>query len=165
METVALKCLTIFCPLLLQKSSRRSKNRENVEHLKRRFDLWNDGDINSLLREGKAIQARLTKTKRNEQDIHAVFSRLMLQGKVGAAIRWVTENKSVPLKINEDVIKQLKEKHPECTDATEGTLIYGPVNKVESAIYDSIDGVAIERAAKMMKGGAGPSGLTRILGG
>ena len=40
MEQVALKLLIIICPLLLQKSSKNSKSKENVQHLKCRLGLW-----------------------------------------------------------------------------------------------------------------------------
>ena len=92
LEQIALKLLTIFCPLLLQKTNKNSKNKENIEHLKRRLSLWKQGEIDALVREGAAIQNRLTKTKQKPLHHAQVFTSLMLQGKVGAALRWISDN-------------------------------------------------------------------------
>jgi hypothetical protein len=59
LERVSMKAITLVQTLLLQKPSRRSKTKEHVCHLKRRLDLWSNGDIQQLLDEGRCIQARL----------------------------------------------------------------------------------------------------------
>ena len=67
LEKSALKLLFIFCPLLLQKPNKRSKNKENAEHLKRRLSLWKQGKITTLLSECVAIQKRLTTSKQKQE--------------------------------------------------------------------------------------------------
>ena len=159
LEKVALKLLTIFCPLMLQKANKRSKNKENVEHLKRRLKQWKEGSIDALVREGSAIQSRLTKKKQKPQHHAQVFTRLMLQGKVGAALRWISNNNSGALNITTEVLNQLKSKHPESMEARDNSLLFGPIYKVEPIIYNNIDGRTIEKAARSMNGSAGPSGI------
>ena len=48
--------------LLLQKPSRKSKSRNHLAALERRFKLWNEGNIYELLDESKEIQERLLST-------------------------------------------------------------------------------------------------------
>ena len=54
---------------------------------------------------------------------------------------------------------KLQEKHPKPNPVQEGSLIVGPVNKIEPIIYSNIDSSAIQKAARLTKGGAGPSNI------
>ena len=83
----------------------------------------------------------------------------MLQGKVSAALRWISAPKNAPVDINPDVIDLLQQKHPEDVAADRTTLLFGPINNVEPVIFDNIDSAAIQTAAKITKGAAGPSGM------
>ena len=159
LEQIALKLLTIFYPLLLQKTNKNSKNKENIEHLKRRLSLWKQGEIGALVREGAAIQNRLTKKKQKPLHHAQVFTRLMLQGKVGAALRWISDNNRASVNITTEVFDQLKSKHPQTREIQENSLLFGPIYKVEPVIYNNIDGRTIEKAARSMNGSAGPSGV------
>ena len=82
LETIALKATTIMPILLLQKPHSKSKVKDHIRHLQRRLDLWLDGDLQSLLDEGKCIQKRLTSTIRssNVEDVGRTFRNLMLKG-------------------------------------------------------------------------------------
>ena len=159
LEQIALKLLTIFYPLLLQKTNKNSKNKENIEHLKRRLSLWKQGEIDALVREGAAIQNRLTKKKQKPLHHAQVFTRLMLQGKVGAALRWISDNNRGSVNITTEVFDQLKSKHPQSREIQDNSLLFGPIYKVEPVIYNNIDGRTIEKAARSMNGSAGPSGV------
>ena len=59
MECIALKASFVMQILLLQKPSQKSKSRDHVTHLKRRLDLWKQGDIPLLIQEGRCIQRYL----------------------------------------------------------------------------------------------------------
>ena len=59
LESIALKAVTVFCILLLQKPYSASKSRDHVACLERRLVLWHAGDIPNLLMEGRTIQQRL----------------------------------------------------------------------------------------------------------
>ncbi len=58
-ESVALTALHVFIPLMLQKPSRRSKNRDHIRYLSQRIQKWKQGDLTSLVTEGSEIQKRL----------------------------------------------------------------------------------------------------------
>ena len=83
----------------------------------------------------------------------------MLEGKVAAALRWISENSTGPLKITDEVLEKLQSKHPPSSQVKKKSLIFGPVFKIEPVVYNNIDGSSIEKAARSMKGGAGPSGV------
>ena len=53
LEGIALKDLMVMPQLLLQKSHRTSKTKEHVSQLQRRLQLWEDGDTDRLLHEGR----------------------------------------------------------------------------------------------------------------
>ena len=58
------KALMVVPYLLLQKTSMKCKRAETKQHLKRRLQLWKNGDINDLLSEGVSLQNRLQNTSK-----------------------------------------------------------------------------------------------------
>ena len=68
--------------VLLQKPGKRSKTKDHICHLKRRLDLWHNGDIRELLDdirelldEGRSIQARLMLASNDLCDALAAVGR------------------------------------------------------------------------------------------
>lgn len=61
LESIALMAAIVLPILLLQKPSRTSKTKQHIALLARRFGLWSNGDLDELVREGRAIQQRLPK--------------------------------------------------------------------------------------------------------
>ena len=159
MEVSALQIVMIMPALLLQKPSKHSKAKDHTEALKRRLQLWEQGKLDELLREGKAIQSHLQKSAHKSGHTEKVFVRLMLQGKVGAAMRWIGSSATGILEATPDVKAELTKKHPMAKPATEDSLLHGPVNKIEPVIFDNIEAELIQDCAKRTKGAAGPSGL------
>ena len=86
------------------------------------------------------------------------FVRLMLQGKISAALRWIGSQKSGLLDVDDDVLDTLRDKHPEPAEVVDSALLIGPAVDVEDVIFDSIDADLIERTAQSISGAAGPSG-------
>ena len=85
---------------------------QNISCLQRRVALWENGELSDLLKEGTLIQ-RSVKSGSNTDVKRAAhkFSSLMMQGKVRAALRSLSDNsESGPLKL-EDVLEG-SEKHP-----------------------------------------------------
>ena len=161
LESVALLALHIFAPIMLQKPSRTSKNRDHIKYLGERLDKWNNGLFDDLLYECEAIQMRLPQNSKSQNPDHVkkVFSRLMLQGKVSAALRWITSNNSKPLEVTPNVIATLNSKHPDAAEPIIENLITGEIPRVESVIFENIDADIVFKSAKITKGSAGPSGL------
>ena len=163
LEPFAITALHLMGALLLQKPGKRSKPFEECEALKRRLQLWRDGDFDSLVRECKAIQSKIP-TSSNHQNSRKSFSRLMLQGRVAAALRVLNTSPSAPLQPSPEVIEGLRAKHPPAQPLNRDLLVSRlPAPSVEPALFDSIDTESIRRSAATTKGGAGPSGMTDAL--
>ena len=158
LESVAISMTLIIFPLLLQKPSKSSKAKDHVTHLERRLQLWKDGEIEKLARECKSIQDRLLKSKYSPGHHNQVFTRLMLLGKVSAALRWNGSQRSKLLDTSPTVIQELKKKHPESSPSLESSLMKGPIEEVDAVIFDSIDSSRIEKVARDLSGSGGPSG-------
>ena len=139
----------------------KSKAKIHQECLAKRLALWKEGEIDSLLREGRSIQKRLVKTKRTEPANKAkIFAKLVMEGQIRSALRYLSENECggvLPLTV--DVMGQLKDKHPEAQEAKLGSLLFGPVEEVHDSLYQQIDGDMIREAALRTKGSGGPSGV------
>ena len=88
LESVALKVALALPILLLQKPSRASKTKHHITHLERRLRWWLKGDLDELVREGRAIQQRLPKNGSNKVNLNLArsFSNLMFMGKCKAAL-------------------------------------------------------------------------------
>ena len=158
-EPVAMVMLMTMPALLLQKPSKRSKTSDHVAALKRRLEAWSEGRIEDLLREGKAIQGRLQKAKHTQGSTEKIFVRLMLHGKISAAMRWIGNSATGILDVSEEVMDQLVQKHPAPKPAQYCSVLQGPEMKIEQVIFNNIDGHLIQACAKRTGGSAGPSGL------
>ena len=175
LESVALDSITVACLLLLQKPHVTSKSREHVAALERRLRAWHEGDIEGLLREGRTIQHSLPKyaakefTEDREEKLARTFSRLVLTGRIHAAIRYLSENERsngvLPLDElcgTQTVRQVLGEKHPSArTVNPQAVLSPGEVNSVEvhPVLFDQITGDSIRASAMRTQGSAGPSGV------
>ena len=77
--------------LFLQKTHAKSRSKENIAALERRLLTWQKGDLEALLREGRAIQGDFMKSKHHQGSDEAVTSRsfanLVHHGRIRAALR------------------------------------------------------------------------------
>ena len=159
LESISLKIAFILFPLLLQKPSKKSKAKDHTVYLQKRINLLRTGKIYEIVHEGRAIQKRLVSSKRTKPfDSDKVFAKLMLQGKVSAALRWVGSSKTSVRECDEETFELLKLLHPDPEDSTNASLLRGPIDKVESFIFDNIDAKLIQSCVKRISGAAGPSG-------
>ena len=79
---------------LLQKPHPKAKSKDRSVRLNDRFGRWQDGDIDSLLHEGRTIQSRLSTCQQRRHDDAKVarsFVKLVAAGNVKATLRLVTE--------------------------------------------------------------------------
>ena len=152
---IALKVFMLLPNLLIQKPSQQSKAKEHNNKLSERLQLWKDGNIDTLLKEGRTIQKRLTSGKsRKQTDISRIFAKLMMERKVTAAVKFLSDNSDVGvLPASDEVIRDLKTKHPH------PALIQNDINKVENSYFDNINEDMIKLAARRTRGAAGPSKL------
>ena len=127
-ESVSLMMVTIMFPLLLQKPAPNSKSADHVRYLEKRLGMWKEGDIISLVNEGKSIQNRMTRKKKTKCDSDEKrFVKLMEQGKISAALRCIGSLQCGVHEVTPDVLKVLQEKHPEGTEAGSGSILQGPL--------------------------------------
>ena len=76
-------------------------------------------DLNMLMKEVRFTQNRFVTSKktRSADDISRVFARLVLQGKLLAAIKFLDKESSLGLlDFSPEILEGLKEKHPPATD-------------------------------------------------
>ena len=67
-EEQSLMLLMMMPNLLLQRTSQKTKARENKNHLERRLKLWEEGKLSDLVEEGKCIQSRLPTIQRKQTE-------------------------------------------------------------------------------------------------
>ena len=152
----------VFPSLLLQKPSRKLKAKQHSAKLSQRLTLWKAGKIDILLHEGKAIQRLLQRKPRSKDEITKIFSRLMLQGKVTAALKFLESEAQAGriLPLNDETLQCLRDiHHPPPKDIKPFSLLYGPTDDVPSTYFESIDEELIQKAAIATHGAAGPSKL------
>ena len=108
--------------LLLQKPSRQSKSRDHSKKLEEIQQLWNEGRIDELTRENRRIQKSLVNfTNLRLEDSSRNFTKLMWQVKVSTALKLLNSDyDNGVLKVDENVFKDLQEKHPKPAPIKEG---------------------------------------------
>ena len=119
MNSVALKAFMVLPTLILQKPSATSKSEEHSAAIERRLALWKQGDLHLLLKEVRFIQGKFVNSKkaRTVEDVSKVFSKLVLQRKLLAAMKLLdNESSSGLLDLSPDVLRGLHDKHPEAAD-------------------------------------------------
>ena len=173
LESVAMKAVMVMPALLLQKPHPRSKSRDHVSHLERRLQLWGNGKLKELLEEGCTIQLQLHRNPpRRQEDTARVFAKLMMEGKVRAALRIVTGSYgggSLPLdqvadpeSDNSETVRDvLLKKHPPKQPPSVSSLLEPESQPPEPhpVMFEVIDGQLIRNTVLKMDGAAGPSGL------
>ena len=158
LSSVALKVFMILPALLLQKPSKTSKSKDHSEKLANRLKLWKMGNFEDLIREGQEIQKRLQKSKHSQnKDKAKIFSNLMLKGKVSAALKMLSQEEIGVHEVNDQVVRELQEKHPAPQKIPNETLYEGPINKVLPSYFDEIDESMVLKAITLTKGAGGPS--------
>ena len=114
LKPVSITTFMVLPSLLLRNPSRQSKAKEHAVKLDGRLQLWREENITLLLNEGRTIQKRLENSKmRTEADVSRIFAKLMMEGKVSAAIKFLSENNdSGVLPPDDGTIRELLAKHP-----------------------------------------------------
>ena len=133
----------------------------------RRLKQWQDGDLDGLYNEGKALQMRLLKGNRRKTETEAQqFNKLMNTGKISSAIAKLTDTSKGVLSLDEivkskTVEQTLIEKHPPSEPINENynTPVSNETIPFHPSIFDQINGQHIKKAAMRTHGSHGPSGL------
>ena len=159
----ALKFLMIMPSILLQKPNQKSTAKIHSAYLQKRLELWENGRFDDLMQEARSIQKQLknsTKRQNNTETLSKNFARLMLQGKVHAALRLLdNETAKQVINLTDQTVNELKELHPDSHPAREDLLMTGEVPYFDPIRFHNIDESSIAKAALRTKGAAGPSGM------
>ena len=115
-----------------------------------------------LLNETRTIQKRLPQQQKPQstEEKAKIFDKLVLEGKVNAAFRLLdddTSNGALPL--SADVIRTLRQKHPDAKPSIDIMMLHGPFNHVNEIIFDGIKTDLVRKCAIRTKGSHRPSGL------
>ena len=162
LNSIALKTFFILPALLLQKPTAKSKAKEHTVSLNRRLDMWKNSEFDKLLKEVQYIQHKFKSSKKQKspEDVGRIFAKLIMEGKLSAAIKLLdNEGSNGVLKLTEEVMTELQEKHPKAEPVSSNCLLFGPLNEVPEYIFDEIDEHLIMKTALQSKGAAGPSAL------
>ena len=130
--------------------------------MSKRLEKWKRGEIEGLVREGRMIQNRIGKFKGTDPPNKSkVFAKLIMKGQINAAIRFLNESTSGGvLSLTDDVMKQLKEKHPGPQSAKLGSVLFAPIeDEMPENVYLQINGGMIREAALRTKGAGGQCGF------
>ena len=166
--------LIVFSSLMLQRDRGVKKMADVRRLLERRMGLWESGEYDLLFQEALRCDKLWKTTHRNDNDnehIVKVFTRLMLRGKVRAAVRWLSEKSRggvlspkcmVEVKDKDGAVSEssvwdvLSSKHPDpqvpCKSSLVDCSVLPGFEDVE------INGGHVLRVARMIQGGAGPGG-------
>ena len=160
---IAIKIAMTMPALLLQKPSYKSTSKQHSACLARRLLLWEQGDFDSLLKEGRSIQSKI-QTNLNDQfsteRIAKTFANLMMQGKVTSAIKMLDKSKcGGVLPLNNDTLSALKQKHPDAQPSNSEVLLDGELPFFDPIVFSTIDESTIMKAASRTRGASGPSGM------
>ena len=159
-EPVATNLLIIFLPLMLQKPSANSKNRDHIIYLKKRLTWWKEGRLPQIMSECEEIQRRLQSSKKKKEETALRgFTRLMLIGKVRQALKLVDADSEVTgvHVMCEEIRRTLQDKHPNAEPAQEHVLDERVVPDVEGVVFEAITSKMVQKAAKDMSGSGGPT--------
>ena len=144
----------IFPHLLLCKI--KSENDGSLSKtIARRLKQWQDGDLDGLYNEWKALQMPLTKGSRRKTETEAQqINKLMKTGKISSAIAKLTDTSKAVLALDEivkgkTVEQTLIEKHPpsEPIDENYITTVSTETIPFHPLIFDQMNGQHIKKAA------------------
>ena len=123
--------------------------------------LWENGEIDTLLNEERIFQSRIAKGKKSSPPNRAkIFAKLVMEGQINSAMRFLNDDTSGGvLPLTDDVMLQLREKHPEPKPKKWKVLLRGPVQDIPNSLFLEINGEMVHDVALKTKGSGGPCGV------
>ena len=153
--------------VLLQSPFSGSRAAENACTLGARLTIWHSGQLDLLVDECRCIQQHLPAREQRSEGkpfSDTQFARLVYNGKVGAATRYLTKGPSAVLGAQQvvgdrTVLEVLREKHPPATTPTIEVLLNKEPHKPHAVLFQAITPAKIKKVAMRMSGAAGLSGI------
>ena len=153
--------------VLLQSPFSGSRAAEHARTLGARLTIWHSGQLDVLVNECRCIQQHLPARKQKSEGkpfSDTQFARLVYNGKLGAASRYLTKGPSAVLGAQQmvgdrTVLEVLREKHPPATTPTIEVLLNKELHKPHAVLFQAITPAKIKKVAMRMSGAAGLSGI------
>ena len=83
-----------------------------------------------------------------------------MEGQINSALRYLSQDDSGGvLPLTSDVVRQLREKHPDAQRAKLGSMLFGPVEDIPDLVFQGINEELVREAGLRTKGSGGPSGV------
>ena len=135
---------------------------EIKSHVEKRLNHWKNKDVEGLLNEPRTIQKKLPQRQKPQstKEKAKIFAKLVLQGKVNAAIRLRDDDTSSGvLPLSADVIKTLRQMNPDAKPSNDTMILHGPFSHVNDIIFDGINADLVGECAIRTNDSHGSSGL------
>ena len=108
-----------------------------------------------LVKEARTIQNRFrnsTNTKRTQDDTARSFAKSMWEGKTQVTLKMLSKDyENSALKIDDNILTELKSKHPPAAEVKQDSLLYGPINELLHCYFHEIDETMIVKAASLIR--------------
>ena len=114
LNSIALKAFMVLPSVILQKPSATSKSKEHTAAIERRLALWGHGDL-TLIMKVRFIQERFVTSRKARlvEDFSKIFARLVMQGKLSAAIKLLDKESSTGLlNLSPEALERAERKAP-----------------------------------------------------
>ena len=101
------------------------------------------------------FQGRIGKLKKSDpQEKSKAFAKLVLEGQINSALRFLSERSTGGvLELTDDVMAQLKGKHPNSQPTTLGSLLFGPIDDdLPESVYSDMNGEMVRPGCTKNKG-------------
>jgi hypothetical protein len=158
---------SMFGKLILQKDKNIKKSTDIRRLIKRRLQMWKDDLLEELIQEAESCDKKLPTggTKMSNDKAAAVFSKLVLQGKIREAVRFVTDRSETGGVLQPDdnagkgktVREVLESKHPEQKIPNSDAFV--PCEDLPFLVDVDITAEHVKKIAGFLSGSAGVSGL------
>ena len=117
---------------------------QNVEiksHVDRRLELWKYKDMEDLLNQTKTIQKELPQRQKPQktEKKSKIFAALVLEENVNV-VTWLLDDdtSSGVLSFSADVVKSLRQKHPNAKSSNDTVTLHGAFSNVNKIIFDGV---------------------------
>ena len=132
-----MKAIMVMPSLLLQRPYSKSKTKDHIRVLEERLSKWKKGDLASLLHESQTILKIDHRHYQSEGKVARTFEKLVLQGKIKAATRLITEHQDQGCLSLESIQQDGRTvKHPPRQPSTKEAISSNPVaNEPHRVIY------------------------------
>ena len=114
------------------------------------------------MKEIRQIQKKFVSSKkpRRTQDVSRIFAKLIMEGKISAALKFLkSETSKGTLSMTDDIVEELRGKHQHAATIQEDSLLHCPIDYIPPSIFDYINEDTVYKRALNTKGAADQSGM------